>query len=53
MDVGGYRNNYVYFYEKTSYQMSINRGKTTTSEGAHTSFVRFLSFLLILFGEEL
>ena len=25
MDVGGYRNNYENFYEKSTYQMSINR----------------------------
>ena len=27
MDVGGYRHNYEGFYEKTSFQMSINRGR--------------------------
>ena len=27
MDVGEYRHNYEGFYEKTSYQMSINRGE--------------------------
>ena len=53
MDVGGYRQNYEGFYEKTSYQMSINRGRTTTSEGADASLIGILSFLLFLFGEEI
>ena len=44
MDVGGYRHNYEGFYEKISFQMSINRGRTTTTEGAHASLVRILFF---------
>ena len=48
MDVGGYRHNYEGFYEKTSYQMSINKGRMTTNEGAHASLVGILSFLLFL-----
>ena len=48
MDVGGYRHNYEGFYEKTSFQMSINRGRTTITEGAHASLVGILSFLLFL-----
>ena len=47
-DVGGYRCNYEGFYEKTSYQMSINRGRTTTTECAHVSLVGIISFLLFL-----
>ena len=47
-DVGGYRHNYEGFYEKISYQISINRGRTTTTQGAHASLVRILSFLLFL-----
>ena len=47
MDVGGYRHNYEGFYEKTSYQMSINRGRMTTTEGAHASLVGIISFLLL------
>ena len=39
MDFGRYRHNYEGFYEKTSYQMSINKGRMTTTEGAHTSLV--------------
>ena len=48
MAVGGYRHYYEDFYEKTSFQMSINRERTTTTEGAHASLVRILSFLLFL-----
>ena len=48
IDIGGYRHNYEDFYEKTLYQMSINRGRTTTAEGAHARLVRILSFLLFL-----
>ena len=48
MDVGGYKYNYEGFYEKTSYQMSINRGRTTTTKGVHASLVGILSFLLFL-----
>ena len=36
------------FYEKTSYQMSINRGRTTTTIGAHASLVGILSILRFL-----
>ena len=48
MDVSGYRHNYEGFYKKTSFQMSINRERTTTIEGAHASLVRIISFLLFL-----
>ena len=48
MDVGGYRHNYEGFYEKTSFQMSINRGRMTTTGGAHESLVGILSILLFL-----
>ena len=53
IDVGGYRHNYEDFYEKTSYQMSINRGRTTRTQGAHASLVRILSILLFSLSEEL
>ena len=49
MDVGRYRQNYEGFYEKTSYQMSINRGRTTITQGAHVRLMGILSFLLFLF----
>ena len=39
IDVGGYTYNYEGFYEKTSYQISINRGRMNTTQGAHTSLV--------------
>ena len=48
MDVGGYRHNYEGFYEKNSYQMSINKGRTITTEGAHVRLFGILSFLLFL-----
>ena len=55
MDVSGYRHNYGGFYEKTSYQMSINRGRMTTIQGAHASFLGILSFFSSLqsFEEEI
>ena len=48
MDVGRYRHNYEGFNKKTSYQMSINKRRMTTTQGAHTSLVGILSFLLFL-----
>ena len=48
MDVGGYRHNYEGFYKKTSYQMSINKERTTTTVGAHASLVEILSIILSL-----
>ena len=55
MDVGEYRHNYEGFYEKETYQMSINRERITTTQGAHTSLVRILSLSLLLksFEEEI
>ena len=49
MDVGGYRYNYEGVYTKTSYQISINRERTTTTQGTHASLVRILSFILFLY----
>ena len=43
-----YRYNYEGFYEKSTYQMSSYRERTTTTQGAHASLVKFLSFLLFL-----
>ena len=48
MDVGGYRHNYEGFYEKNAYRMSINRERTTITEGAYASLVGILSFPLFL-----
>ena len=62
MNVDRYRHNYegsidfglwMWIYEKSIYQMSINRGRTTTTEGAHASLVKILSFLLFLSNKEL
>ena len=36
------------FIKKTSYQMYINRGRMTTTQGAHASLMRILSFLIFL-----
>ena len=51
MDVGGYRDSYEGFYEKTSYRMSINRGRMVTTKGAHASLARILYILLFLSWE--
>ena len=39
MDVGKYRHNYEDFYEKATYQMSINRERTMTT---HESLEKIL-----------
>ena len=44
MNVGGCRHIYEGFYEKSIYQMTINRERTTTIEGAFSSLVGILSF---------
>ena len=36
------------FMKKTSYQMSINRGRMTITQGAHASLVGILSFIIFL-----
>ena len=48
IDVGGNRGNCDDFYEKTSYQMFINRGRTNTTQGTHASLMEIISFLLFL-----
>ena len=58
MDVGRYRHNYEGFYKKTSFQMSINRGRTTTNKASHASLVGIslhssLSLLVKSFEEEI
>ena len=52
MDVGGYRYNYEGFYEKSIYQMSINKGRTTTREGGNY-LLSSLSILVKSFEEEI
>ena len=59
MDVGGYRHNYEDFYgKKNSHQMSINRVRTTTTQGApckpcENSLLSSLSLLVKSFEEEI
>ena len=36
------------FYDKFTYQMSINRERMTTTQLAHASFIIIISFLLFL-----
>ena len=48
MDLGRYKHNYEGFYEKSTYQMSINMGRTITTQGAHASRVEILPFILFL-----
>ena len=48
MDVDGYRHNYEGFYEKFIYQIFVNRERMNTTQGAHASLLRILSFLLFL-----
>ena len=48
MDVSRYRYIYEGFYEKFTYQMSINKGRTTTTQGVHASLVGVLSFLFFM-----
>ena len=40
----GCRHTYEGFYEKSTYQMSINMGRMTKTQGAHTSLVGILFF---------
>ena len=49
MNVGRYRYNYEGFYEKSTYQMSINKSRMTKPEAAHASLVGILSFILFFF----
>ena len=48
IDLGRYRHNYESFYEKFTYQMSINRGRMTTPQDDQARLMRILSFLLCL-----
>ena len=41
------------FMKIFTHQMSINRGITTTTKGAHARLMRILSFLSFSLGEEL
>ena len=46
MDVNGY--NYDGFYQKITYQMSLNKGRMTTTQGSLASLVKILTLLLFL-----
>ena len=41
MDVSRYK------HKKSIYEMSINRGRMSTTQGAHESLVRIISFLFL------
>ena len=58
MDVGGYRHNYEGFYEKTSYQMFINKGENEHNsrcpcKPCENSILSSLSLLVKSFEEEI
>ena len=53
MDVGGYRHNYKGFYEKSTYEMSINRGRMTRTQGAYASLMKFSHFFSFSLDEKL
>ena len=46
MDVNAY--NYDGFYHKITYQMSLNKGRMTKTQGSLASLVKILSLLLFL-----
>ena len=48
MDVGVFKHNYKGFCKKFTYLMSMNKGKMITTQGAHASLVRILSFIIFL-----
>ena len=41
------------FYEKYTYQKSINKGRMTTNQGAYASLVGISPFFSLSLGEEL
>ena len=50
IDVGRYRHNYEGFYEKFAYQIHINGGRTTTTQGAYARLLGILSFFIYIFS---
>ena len=52
MDVGGYRHNYEDFYEKISYQMSINRGGRPQLKVPMQALWEFYPFFSFSLGEK-
>ena len=53
MDVDGYRHNYEGFYEKTSFQRSINRGERPQLKVLMQALWEFSPFFSFSLGEEL
>ena len=50
IEIGGYRHNSKGFLQKfDTYQRSRSKGRTNTTQSAHTNFVQTFSFLLSLF----
>ena len=42
INIGKYRNNYEGFYKKSTYQMTIHRGRIITIQGYHISLTGIL-----------
>ena len=57
MKFGGYRHNYESFCEMFTCPMSINKGRTTTTQGLFKAYgnylLYFLSLLLKIINEEI
>ena len=57
MDVGGYRHNYEGLYEKSTYQMSINRGEQSEikvpMQACGNSLLPSLSLLVKSFDKDI
>ena len=49
IDICRFRHNYKDFYQNFVYRISINMERATTSQSAHTSLLRILSFIIFLF----
>ena len=52
IDVTGYRNNYEGSYKKSTYQMSINKGRTATTQGVHAKLRKMKNERVILIKEK-
>ena len=52
MYIGGYRHDCEGFYEKTTYQMSINKGRITTFKEPIQGSWEFSPFFSFSLGEE-
>ena len=47
INIGRYDHNYKGLYEKSTYQMFVTKGRTTTTQCAHASVVGIISFILL------